>query len=95
MASLLTSLEIAIVSNKFLGALAVKLGFHRHLQHFSSPIQASITHYAEIIQMAEAKNDGAMDYWIGTKDPPKVWPRERCDPSVLFRGIDILVKVPS
>ena len=63
---------MAIVSNKFLGALAVKLGFHQHLQHFSSPIQSSITHYAEEIQTVEAERGGAMDYWLSAGDSPKV-----------------------
>lgn len=63
---------MAMVSNKFLGALAVKLGFHRHLLHFSNPIQANITQYAEEIQLAEEESDGAMDYWLSTRDSPKV-----------------------
>lgn len=66
--------KMAMVSNKFLGALAVKLGFHRHLQHFSAPIQSNVTSYAEDIQTAEEENEGAMDYWLGTKDSPKVRP---------------------
>ena len=61
-----------MVSNKFLGALAVKLGLHTHLQHFSAPLQSSITHYAEEMQTAETESDGAMDYWLSTKDSPKV-----------------------
>lgn len=73
---------MAMVSNKFLGALAVKLGFHRHLLHFSNPIQANITHYAEEIQLAEEESHGSMDYWLSTRDAPKVlsvkdWPRSQ------------------
>lgn len=64
--------KMAMVSNKFLGALAVKLGLHTHLQHFSAPLQSSITHYAEEMQTAETESDGAMDYWLSTKDSPKV-----------------------
>ena len=63
---------MAMVSNKFLGALAVRLGLHTHLRHFSSPLQSQITYYAEEIQTAEEESDGAEDYWDGTKDPPKV-----------------------
>ncbi|KAJ5101747.1 hypothetical protein NUU61_003969 [Penicillium alfredii] len=70
----LTEHKMAMVSNKFLGALAVKLGFHTHLQHFSNPIQSQITHCAEDIQLAEAESDGAMDYWLATKDSPKCLP---------------------
>ncbi|KAJ5127830.1 dicer-like protein 1 [Penicillium atrosanguineum] len=67
----LTEHKMAMVSNKFLGALAVKLGLHRHLQYFGGPLQGLITHYAEDVQIAEAEGDGAMDYWLGTKDSPK------------------------
>ncbi|PLB47276.1 ATP-dependent helicase dcl1 [Aspergillus steynii IBT 23096] len=70
----LTEHKMAMVSNKFLGALAVKLGLHTHLKHFSSPLQSQITHYAEEIQTAENESEGAVDYWIVTKDPPKCLP---------------------
>ncbi|KAJ5713331.1 dicer-like protein 1 [Penicillium malachiteum] len=70
----LTEHKMAMVSNKFLGALAVKLGFHRHLQHFSNPIQTSVTQYAEDLQLAEEEGNGAMDYWLATKDSPKCLP---------------------
>lgn len=63
---------MAMVSNRFLGALAVRLGLHTHLRHFSNPLQSQITHYAEEIQTAEAECEGAVDYWVATKDPPKV-----------------------
>ncbi|KAI9045212.1 putative RNA helicase/RNAse III [Aspergillus affinis] len=70
----LTEHKMAMVSNKFLGALAVKLGLHTHLKHFSNPLQSQITHYAEEIQTAENESEGAVDYWILTKDPPKCLP---------------------
>lgn len=73
---------MAMVSNKFLGALAVKLGLHRHLQHFSNSLQSGVTQYAEDIQIAEEESNGIMDYWLGTKDSPKV-------SSVLFDGYQI------
>lgn len=63
---------MAMVSNKFLGTLAIKLGLHTHLRHFSSALQSQITHYAEDMQTAEAESEGAVDYWLATKDPPKV-----------------------
>lgn len=65
---------MAMVSNKFLGALAVKLGFHRHLQHFNNSLQSGVTQYAEDMQIAEEEANGIMDYWLGTKDSPKVNP---------------------
>ena len=61
-----------MVSNKFLGALAVKLGLHTHLRHFSNPLQAQIIHYAEDIQTAENESEGVVDYWVDTEDSPKV-----------------------
>ena len=63
---------MAIVSNKFLGALVVHLGLHRHLQFADGPIQGQITRYAEEMQRAEAHSEGVMDYWLHTTDAPKV-----------------------
>ncbi|KAJ5246236.1 dicer-like protein 1 [Penicillium chermesinum] len=70
----LTEHKMAMVSNKFLGALTVKLGFHRHLLHFSNPIQANVTQYAEEIQMAADESEGSPDYWLNTRDAPKCLP---------------------
>ncbi|KAE8149317.1 ATP-dependent helicase dcl1 [Aspergillus avenaceus] len=70
----LTEHKMAMVSNKFLGALAVRLEFHTHLRHFSSPLQSQITHYAEQIQAVVDENDQAADYWLATRDPPKCLP---------------------
>ncbi|PWY95843.1 dicer-like protein 1 [Aspergillus sclerotioniger CBS 115572] len=70
----LTEHKMAMVSNKFLGALSVKLGLHTHLKYFSGPLQSQITHYAEEIQTAEGESEGAVDYWTVTKDPPKCLP---------------------
>ncbi|RMJ25983.1 hypothetical protein PHISP_03161 [Aspergillus sp. HF37] len=67
----LTEHKMAMVSNNFLGALAVKLGLHRHLRHFSNPLQSQITHYADDTQTAENESEGAVDYWVSIKDPPK------------------------
>lgn len=64
--------KMAIVSNRFLGALVVHLGLHRHLQFADGPIQGQVTRYAEEMQRAEAQSDGAMDYWLHTTDAPKV-----------------------
>jgi endoribonuclease Dicer len=67
---------MAMVSNKFLGTLAVRLRFHTHLQYFSGAIQSQITHFAEEAETAEGESDGAVDYWLGIGDPPKV--RKSC-----------------
>ena len=63
---------MAMVSNKFLGALAVRLGLHKHLQHFSNAILANITNYTEELRVAEQEVKGEVDYWLSTTDPPKV-----------------------
>ncbi|OKP10578.1 Dicer-like protein 1 [Penicillium subrubescens] len=70
----LTEHKMAIVSNKFLGALVVHLGLHRHLLYADGPIQGQITRYAEEMQTAEAKSGGVMDYWLHTTDSPKCLP---------------------
>lgn len=64
--------QMAIVSNKFLGAFAVSVGLHKHLKYFGGPLQSQITEYAEEIQTAQQESDGAKDFWTATKDPPKV-----------------------
>lgn len=61
-----------MVSNKFLGALAVKLGLHKHIRMFSAPLFSRINRYAEEIDAVELENEVAVDYWTGTTDPPKV-----------------------
>ncbi|GFF41577.1 dicer-like protein 1 [Aspergillus udagawae] len=70
----LTEHKMAMVSNKFLGALSVKLGFHRRIMAFSNPLQAQITHYVEEIEAAQAESQGVVDYWVVAKDPPKCLP---------------------
>ncbi|KAJ5747415.1 uncharacterized protein N7511_009111 [Penicillium nucicola] len=68
----LTEHKMAMVSNKFLGALAVKLNLHPHLQHASAPLLSQITRYAEALQVADSESGGEMDYWISAPDSPKV-----------------------
>ncbi|KAJ5120616.1 uncharacterized protein N7515_010004 [Penicillium bovifimosum] len=70
----LTEHKMAMVSNKFLGALAVKLGLHHHLQHFSSPILVQNTKYVTEIEFAEKEAKGEVDYWLSTSDSPKCLP---------------------
>ncbi|KAJ5423994.1 hypothetical protein N7491_009210 [Penicillium cf. griseofulvum] len=70
----LTEHKMAMVSNKFLGALAVKLGLHLHLQHFSSPLMIQNSKYAEDLQLAESESNGEVDYWLSTSDSPKCLP---------------------
>ena len=63
---------MAIVSEKFLGALCVKLGFHKHIRLNTSAIESRIRAYVQDIQEAEEEPGSAPDYWVHGKDPPKV-----------------------
>lgn len=63
---------MAMVSNKFFGAVAVKLGFHKHLRHNTTMLLGQIQEYVAELAQAEESAGGAMDYWMVTKDPPKV-----------------------
>ena len=68
----LTEHKMAMVSNKFLGALCVKLGFYRHLRYSDQHLEFQIREYVTEVQEAENEANGAADYWIGVKQPPKV-----------------------
>ncbi|ATZ56090.1 BcdcL1 [Botrytis cinerea B05.10] len=82
----LTEHKMAIVSNQFLGALCVKLGFHKHLLTLDSQVQKMIADYSSDINEAliQAKTDAkrvgkveddyARDYWIAVRQPPKCLP---------------------
>ncbi|KAL8726964.1 MAG: hypothetical protein Q9181_005872 [Wetmoreana brouardii] len=67
----LTEHKMAMVSNKFLAALSVKLGFHKHLRFSSAVVEYQNRDYAQEIQEAERESNGARDYWTTTKSPPK------------------------
>ncbi|KAF7911515.1 uncharacterized protein EAE98_011985 [Botrytis deweyae] len=82
----LTEHKMAMVSNQFLGALCVKLGFHKHLLTLDSQVQKLIADYSSDINealiqaKADAKRAGkeevdyARDYWIAVRQPPKCLP---------------------
>ena len=82
----LTEHKMAMVSNQFLGALCVSLGFHRHLLLFHSGLQKQITDYVtEIIEARtqaeeDAVRDGKTkeecipDFWTTVPRPPKCLP---------------------
>jgi len=82
----LTEHKMAMVSNRFLGALCVKLGFHSHLLLFNSTFQKQIEDYVTDITEAQKKaeedairagksaNDCAPDYWTTVRQPPKCLP---------------------
>ena len=65
---------MAMVSNRFLGALCVKLGFHKHLRSNGSALEHQIREYVMEIQEAESQGDGARDYWLSVKAGPKALP---------------------
>jgi endoribonuclease Dicer len=75
----LTESKTSIVSNRFLGALCVKLGFHKHLRHNHSELTSSIRDYVALLEEAHAgaellapsQPDRLKDYWITVQDPPK------------------------
>ncbi|KAI9877073.1 MAG: Dicer-like protein 1 [Pleopsidium flavum] len=70
----LTEHKMAMVSNKFLGAVCVKLGFHKHLRYNGSLVEYQIRDYVTELVEAEREADGARDYWTIVKNPPKCLP---------------------
>ena len=76
----LTEHKMAIVSNQFLGCLAVSLGFHKHMLSFSSTLQKQVMEYVTVIVEAKeqaeeeaqrTKEGFAWDYWVNVNHPPK------------------------
>lgn len=63
---------MAMVTNKFLAALSVKLGFHKHLRFNGAHVERQNREYVTEVQEAEDEAHGARNYWMMTKDPPKV-----------------------
>ena len=66
----LTEHKMAIVSNKFQGALAVKLGFHKLLK-YRSAIEGQITKYVQEVEEARTANKDSREYWNHVSSPPK------------------------
>ncbi|KAL6710207.1 Dicer-like protein 1 [Coniothyrium glycines] len=67
----LTEHKTPMVSNKFLAAVCVKLGWHRHLKH-NYMFDAQIRSYVYEIEEAEREAAGAVDYWCHVDaEPPK------------------------
>ena len=63
-----------MVSNMFLGALAAKLGFHKHLRSNGATLEYQVRTYVNEIEEAKKESNGARDYWTSTQPPPKVNP---------------------
>lgn len=70
----LTEHKMAMVSNKFLGAVSVTIGFYKHLKHSSSIIQHQVSQYAAELFEAQKVPDAGRDYWTQISDPPKCLP---------------------
>lgn len=82
----LTEHKMAMVSNQFLGALCVALGFHRHLLLFNSQYQKQIGNYvteiteargqaeADAVRAGKSATDISQDYWMSVRQPPKCLP---------------------
>ncbi|KAL2070203.1 hypothetical protein VTL71DRAFT_13229 [Oculimacula yallundae] len=82
----LTEHKMAMVSNQFLGALCVALGFHKHLLLFNAGFKRQISDYVTDITEArlQAENDAiragkspqdcSPDYWVSVRQPPKCLP---------------------
>lgn len=85
----LTEHKMAMVSNQFLGCLAMSLGFNKFILHNHASVGSSIVeHVTEITEarraaedIAEAagkpRSEFARDYWVEASQPPK------CIPDVL------------
>lgn len=67
----LTEHKMAMVSNKFLAAVAVKLGFHKHLRSNGAIIESQNREYVQDLEEVEQDANGARDYWTLTKTAPK------------------------
>lgn len=82
----LTEHKMAMVSNQFLGALSITLGFHKHMATLDSQVQMNIADYVSDVTEAlnQAKEDAkragkpeddySPDYWITVRQPPKCLP---------------------
>ena len=73
----MTEHKMAMVSNKFLGALSAKLGFNKFLNHNSMAIRAQVTAFMEEFEEAQRESEGSRNFWEALKDPPKVRGRRK------------------
>lgn len=65
---------MAMVSNKFLGAISVLMGFHRKLKRVGQHLDIAIRDYETEIMEAQEKSNGAVDFWTSVSPPPKALP---------------------
>lgn len=65
----MTEHKMAMVSNKFLSAVAVDLGLHKRLRACSQQIGVRISEYA--LELQELKETvGRVDYWVNIQTEP-------------------------
>ncbi|KAL5113961.1 Dicer-like protein 1 [Pleosporales sp. CAS-2024a] len=67
----LTEHKTPMVSNKFLAAVCVKLGWHRHIRQNTAILFSQIRDYVYEVEEAEREANGAVDYWVSVSEPPK------------------------
>ncbi|KAI5785541.1 hypothetical protein DFH27DRAFT_575950 [Peziza echinospora] len=65
----LTEHKMAMVSNKFLAALAVKLDFHRHIRKNGAGMSRLLLEFTEDLVNTEAKYDGDVSFWTHLSEP--------------------------
>lgn len=82
----LTEHKMAMVSNMFLGALCVKIGFNQHLLVFNHTFMKQIEEYVveitdardqaekEAIEAGKSPDECSPDYWMSVRQPPKCLP---------------------
>lgn len=70
----LTEHKMAMVSNKFLSAVCVNMGFYKHLRYGSSILEHQIRAYITELLEAKATAGSSRDYWTSVSDPPKCLP---------------------
>ncbi|KAF1965214.1 endoribonuclease dcr-1 [Bimuria novae-zelandiae CBS 107.79] len=67
----MTEHKTPMVSNQFLGAVSVKLGFHQHIRQNNSALESQIYEYVVNLKEAERESNGAVDYWTTVTEVPK------------------------
>ena len=67
----LTEHKMAMVSNRFLGAVSVHLGFHKKLRKMGQQLDTAINYYTIEILEAEEKNSSS-NFWsdLSISSPP-------------------------
>lgn len=67
----LTEHKMAMVSNKFLAAVAVRLGFDKHIKATTPRLLLDISRYAGKVRAALENREVKRDFWTEIDDPPK------------------------